>query len=73
VPKAFADKLNQCLDEIDAPSSTRERAAILSKSLDIPKQYAWSLLEGQQAPDQALLEKIATEFEVDIKWLSGEK
>jgi len=71
--KHFTEKLNHCLDEIDAPASVRERAAILSKSLDIPKQQAWSLLEGLQTPDPALLQKIAAEFEVDVKWLYGEK
>jgi hypothetical protein len=68
--KRFAEKLNHCLDETGAPAQVRERAAILSKMLDIPKQQAWSLLEGQQVPDQALMNKIATEFEVDLQWLS---
>lgn len=71
--KHFAEKLNRCLDDTDAPHSSRERAAILSKMLDIPKQQAWSLLEGQQIPDHDLIQKIAAEFEVDLKWLSGEK
>lgn len=70
--KHFAHRLNSCLDDTDAPAQVRERAAILSKMLDIPKQQAWSLLEGQVLPDQALLQKIASEFEVDPKWLSGE-
>ena len=70
--KYFAQRLNDCLSHTDAPTQMRERAAILSKMLDIPKQQAWGLLEGQQMPDQALLQKIADEFEVDAKWLSGE-
>lgn len=69
--KHFAEKLNRCLDETGAPASARERAAILSKMLDIPKQTAWCLVEGQQRPDPELLERIATEFEVDTKWLAG--
>lgn len=71
--KQFAKQLNSCLDETNAPANVRERAIILSKLLDIPKQQAWSILEGLQLPDQALLNKIATEFEVDIEWLCGEK
>lgn len=71
--KHFAERLNNCLDETGAPFSPRERAAILSKMLDIPKQYAWSMLEGQQIPDEDLLQKIAKEFEVDPQWLVGEK
>lgn len=69
--KHFAEKLNRCLDETGAPASARERAAILSKMLDIPKQIAWSLVEGQQRPDSDLLQRIAIEFEVDSKWLAG--
>jgi hypothetical protein len=69
--KLFASRLGECLDGTDAPPQTRERAAILSKMLDIPRPQAWSLLEGQQIPDQALLTRIADEFEVDVNWLSG--
>jgi hypothetical protein len=69
----FAERLNHCLDETEAPSSARERASILSKLLDIPKQQAWGLVEGQQLPDQDLMQKIAHEFEVDPHWLCGEK
>ena len=70
-PKHFAQKLNQCLDESEAPTPVRERANILSKMLDIPKQQAWSILEGQQLPEETLLQRIAAEFEVDTKWLCG--
>jgi hypothetical protein len=68
--KRFAEKLNYCLDQTEAPNQVRERAVILSKLLDIPKHQAWGLIEGQQLPDTSLLQKIASEFEVDIKWLS---
>lgn len=71
--KLFSERLNQCLDDTGAPNSLRERAAILSKLIDIPKQLAWSLLEGHQAPDPDVLQKIASEFEVDPQWLSGDK
>jgi hypothetical protein len=69
----FADKLNDCLDDMDAPPSTRERAIILSKMLDIPKQEAFRLLQGSQPPAPELLQKLASEFDIDMKWLSGDK
>ena len=71
-PKYFAEKLNECLDESEAPAQARERANILSKLLDIPKQQARSILDGHQLPEDGLLERIAEEFEVDRKWLCGE-
>ncbi|MBX3709613.1 MAG: helix-turn-helix transcriptional regulator [Gammaproteobacteria bacterium] len=71
--KLFSERLSHCLDETEAPTSIRERAVILSKMIDIPKQQAWSLLEGHLLPDQDTLQKIAAEFEVDPQWLSGEK
>lgn len=69
--RAFAARLQSCLDDTGAPSQIRERAAILSKMLDIPKHEANALLEGREFPSQELLEQIANEFEVDTKWLSG--
>lgn len=69
--KAFAAKLNNCMDEVGAPAQIRERAALLSKMLDIPKHQANALLEGREFPAPELLEQIANEFEVDTKWLSG--
>lgn len=67
--KLVAAKLNQCLDELDAPNNSRERSIILSKILNIPKQQAWGLLEGQIYPDDDLLEMIASELEVSSEWL----
>jgi transcriptional regulator with XRE-family HTH domain len=71
--KFFAERLNRCLDDTGAPPQVRERAVILGKMLDISKQQAWNLLEGLQAPNQELLQRIAHEFEVDPDWLIGEK
>lgn len=71
--KLFSERLHHCLDDTDAPASARERAAILSKMIDIPKQLAWSLLDGHQIPDQEMIKKIANEFEVDPVWLAGQK
>lgn len=69
--KYFSERLNECLDEIGAPISMRERATILSKILGLPKQQAWALIEGQQSPSPMLLQQIASEFEVDPQWLTG--
>lgn len=70
-PKLFAIRLQSCLDDTDAPAQIRERAAILSKMLSIPKHEAWALLEGREFPTPELLEQIANEFEVETKWLCG--
>lgn len=67
--KHFAERLNRCLDEAGAPANVRERSAILSKMLQIPRQRAWMLLEGHQTPDEALLCQVAREFEVETTWL----
>ena len=69
----FAERLNKCLDEVGATPEVRGRSAILSKMLQIPRQQAWKLLEGHEAPDEALLSQIAAEFEVDVDWLMSKK
>lgn len=71
--KLFSERLHHCLDETGAPPSIRERSVILSKMTDIPKQLAFSMLDGHQLPPADMITKIATEFEVDVAWLSGEK
>ncbi len=71
--KYFATRLNSCLDDTGAPIHARERAAVLSKMINIPKQQAWTLLEGHQLPNSDLIQKIAIEFEVDPEWLIGNK
>lgn len=71
--KHFAEKLNKCLDDMDAPKQVRERSVVLSKMLDISKHQAWSLLEGHIIPNQELLQQIADEFDVDPNWLAGAK
>jgi hypothetical protein len=63
--KKLADQINKSLDEIGVPENNKERIAIFSKMLDISKQQAWSLLEGQYIPDKKTLEKIASELEID--------
>lgn len=72
-PRNFAKRLNQCFDETGAPAQVRERAMMLSKMLNIPKQQAWGILEGHQLPAPEILQQIASEFEVNPKWLSGDE
>lgn len=69
--KQFAEKLNRCLDETGAPPQIRQRSSALSKLLDIPKQQALSLLQGHQIPNDDIISKIASEFEIEHDWLSG--
>lgn len=64
--KKLAHKINKSLDEIGVPENNKQRIAIFSKMLDISKQQAWSLLEGQLNPDQKILEKIANELEITL-------
>lgn len=66
--KQFAEKLNQILDDLGLPNNTRERSVIFSKMVNIPKQQAWALLEGQIIPDKDLLQTIATELDIDLDW-----
>lgn len=65
IAKRFSIELNKCLDDLEIPTTPRERANILSKMLDIPKQNAWALIEGQIYPDEELLKKINAELELD--------
>jgi hypothetical protein len=65
--RQYATVLNKSLDDIGVPSEARERSAILSKMLHIPKQQAWSLLEGHVMPDAGLMEKISCELDVDLE------
>lgn len=64
--KQFADQLNQSLNELGVPASIKERATILSKMFHIPKQQAWSFLDGHTFPDENLLKAISSELEMDI-------
>jgi len=63
--KQLAVQINKSLNDLGVPINSRERALILSKMLDIPKQQAWGLLEGHALPDDILMRKIATELEID--------
>lgn len=67
--KRLADQVNKTLNDLDVPTNSKERAAILSKMLNIPKQQAWSILEGHSLPDEITLKKISNELEIDIHFL----
>jgi transcriptional regulator with XRE-family HTH domain len=69
IAKRFAQRLNKCLDELDMPVATRERAALFGKMLDIPKQQVWSWLEGHTYPTHDELQQIGAELDVDAEWL----
>ena len=68
--KQFAEHLNRSLDELGVPNS-KERTAIFSKMLDIPRQLAWNLIEGYTLPDPDLFNKIANELELDPNLLQN--
>jgi hypothetical protein len=71
IAKHFATQLNIALDDLGIPKASRDRAAIFGKMLDIPKQQAYSLLEGHIVPDENLLQRIAAEFEIEPEELLG--
>lgn len=66
--KHFSEQLNRCLDDLGMPSGIRERAVLLSKMINIPKQQAWALLEGQLLPDEQTLKQLSSELEVDMDY-----
>jgi NH3-dependent NAD+ synthetase len=66
--KELVTQVHKTLTDLGVPTNNRERAGILSKMLDITKQQAWSLLDGNIIPDPILLKKISTELEIDISF-----
>ena len=73
IAKYFAVQLNKALDDLGVPVAARERVAAFSKMMDIPKPQANSLLDGHLIPDDDLLQRIATELEVEPEWLQAGK
>lgn len=71
--KQLAVQVNKTLNDLGVPINNRERASILSKMLDITKQQAWSLLEGNIFPDNMLLKKISAELEIDLTFCNAVK
>lgn len=69
--KRFSERLNKELDNIGAPESSIERIEVLAKLIKIPKFKAEALLNGATHPDEALLNALAEELEVNADWLVG--
>ncbi|KTD65853.1 hypothetical protein [Legionella shakespearei] len=69
--KRFSERLNRELDSIGVPEATPERIDALSKLIKVPKFKAEALLNGITNPDDALLNTLARELEVNADWLLG--
>jgi len=69
--KRFSERLNRELDDIGVPEITADRIEVLAKLLKIPKFKAESLLNGITNHDDALLNTLAEELEVNAEWLIG--
>ncbi|HRD69110.1 MAG: hypothetical protein Q8M40_00985 [Legionella sp.] len=69
--KRFSERLNKELDSIGVPEATGERIAVLAKLIKVPKFKAEALLSGITSPDEALLNTLAEELEVNADWLLG--
>lgn len=69
--KQFAERLNKELDSMGVPPRQEERIEVFAHLLDIRKFKAESLLNGHVLPDDAVLELLSHELEVDALWLLG--
>jgi len=76
-PKKFAHRLTECLEEDYKPDEyERALATILAdkyREFGIDKFSIQPLLKGTFMPKDNLVEYLADVFNVDPKWLSGEK
>lgn len=64
--KHLAEQLKTCLDDLGMADNIRDRSVFLSKTLHIPKQQAWAILEGHVVPDADLLKTMSQELEMDL-------
>lgn len=69
--KQFSERLNKELDDMGVPETTIERIEVLAKLLKIPKFKAETLLNGNAKADDAILNTLAEELEVNVEWLLG--
>lgn len=67
----FYDRLQKELDSWGLPSREDERAQAFAKLMDIKTFQARSYLQGMTVPDQATLEKISQELNINADWLVG--
>lgn len=63
--KRFAENLNTFLDEMGMDEGIQERASILAKMLQIPKDKARVLLLGSVMPDDVILERLSEELDIN--------
>jgi len=64
--KAFSKLVINNLDELGVPHDKKERSSALVKMLNITRQQAWALIDGQGF-DVELARIAAKEFEIDIQ------
>lgn len=70
--KQFIKRLNEQLDEINAPEDPHERAKALADLLHIPKQNSHMILRGSFMPPDTIMKAMSEEFDVSVAWLKGE-
>jgi len=70
--RAMLMRLHSLLDKADVPQAMKERILIFSQLFNVPRHQSRAILEGLVTIKSDLLEKIAKEFEVDLKWLTKE-
>ena len=62
--KIFAENLNTILDEMEMAEGIQERATILAKMVQIPKEKARVLLLGNMMPDENILQRLSEELDL---------
>lgn len=67
----FYDRLQKELDNWGLPTREDERAHAFAKLMHIKTFQALSYLQGMTVPDQATLEKISQELNINANWLLG--
>ncbi len=70
--RVFSERLNHELNAIGMPERLDERVETFAKVFKTPKFQAQAILNGYTVPDEALLQRLATELEVSASWLLGE-
>ena len=72
INKKLSDRINKELDAIGIGELELDRIEHFAKLFKIPKFKAEAILNGSCTPNESLLQKIATELEVDPLWLIGQ-
>jgi transcriptional regulator with XRE-family HTH domain len=66
----FKQRLNKILTDAELPEEDAERVEAFAKIFDLKRHEANAILNNGKIPDEALLKRIASEFEVKLEWLS---